>query len=78
LRLREDGAAPTSSAFVSSTASRAGTAGGGKLPPRYNAAPSQELWTIRRFDPRGIARFGSSRWIVIVLFVIIESTGARS
>jgi hypothetical protein len=26
---------------------------GGKLPPRYNAAPSQELWAIRQHPDTG-------------------------
>jgi putative SOS response-associated peptidase YedK len=35
---------------------------GGNLPPRYNAAPSQELWAIRQHPDTGERTLDLLRW----------------
>jgi putative SOS response-associated peptidase YedK len=38
---------------------------GGNLPPRYNAAPSQELWAIRQHPDTGERTLDLLRWGLI-------------
>jgi putative SOS response-associated peptidase YedK len=60
---------------------------GGNLPPRYNAAPSQELWAIRQHPETGERTLDLLKWGLILWLVprgcrkeaqVLRSLNARS
>src|SRR3954467_6115218 len=45
---------------------------GGNLPPRYNAAPSQELWVIRQHPETGERTLNLLKWGLIPYWMKVK------